>query len=262
MFRLLLCPPEYYGIEYEINPWMNRARGADAARATAQWDQLRRTLVSIGAAVELIEPQRGLPDMAFTANAGLVVGDEFIRSNFRHPQRQPEASLFEKWFCARGYKVARLPENFLFEGEGDALFCGEALFCGYHFRSDIQSHQWLGRRLGCLVISVELIDARFYHLDTCFCPLSGDTAIWYPKAFDEYGKAAIRQHIPNLIEVSDEEAQLFACNAIPLDREIVLPENCPKLSSALSARGYRCHPLEMSEFIKAGGACKCLVLFL
>jgi N-dimethylarginine dimethylaminohydrolase len=203
-----------------------------------------------------------LPDMVFSANAGLVVGDEFIRSNFRYPQRQPEAALFEKWFRARDYKTVRLPENLFFEGEGDALFSGDVLFCGYHFRSDIQSHQWLGRHLGCLVISVELTDPRFYHLDTCFCPLSSGSAIWYPNAFDEYGKAAIRQHIPNLIEVSEEEAQSFACNAILLDREIVLSENCPKLFSALSVRGYRCHRLEMSEFIKAGGACKCLVLFL
>ena len=262
MFRLLLCPPEYYGIEYEINPWMSRARQADRATAATQWDNLRKGLVANGCAVELIEPRLALPDMVFTANAGLIVGDQFVRSNFRHPQRQPEAGFFEDWFRAHDYRIVRLPENLIFEGEGDALFCGDMLFCGYHFRSDIQSHQWLGAHFGCLVISLELVDPRFYHLDTCFCPISSDTAMWYPNAFDSYAKAAIREHIPNLIEVSKDEAAFFACNAVVLDREIILPEGCPKLSAVLSARGYACHQLQMSEFIKAGGACKCLTLFL
>jgi N-dimethylarginine dimethylaminohydrolase len=241
---------------------MNRACKTDAVRAAAQWEELRKTLLSIGCAVEVIDPQPGLPDMVFTANAGVVVGKQFIRANFRHRERQGEALFFEKWFSAHEYEVVRLPESLIFEGEGDALFCGDVLFCGYHFRSDIQSHQALAQRLGCLAISVELVDPRFYHLDTCFCPLSATAAIWHPDAFDTYGKAAIRQHIGDLIEVSSEEAHCFASNAVVVDQDIILPEGCPQLASELSARGYRCHLLKMSEYIKAGGACKCLTLFL
>jgi N-dimethylarginine dimethylaminohydrolase len=161
-----------------------------------------------------------------------------------------------------GYAVKWLPNDLYFEGEGDALFSGDALFCGYKFRSDIQSHQTVAEMLGCLVISVELVDPRFYHLDTCFGPLPGGNAIWFPAAFDEYGQRAIRDHVPELIDVEEDEAAHFCCNAVVLDREIILPQGAPKLVTALGERGYRCHELAMTEFIKAGGACKCLVMLM
>jgi N-dimethylarginine dimethylaminohydrolase len=262
MRKLLLCPPDHYGIEYQINPWMDRTHGAEPELAREQWQRLHDTLQGLGCEIGLIQPQQSLPDMVFTANAGLVVGRKFIRSNFRFRERQGEESHFEQWFADHGYEVLLLPEGHYFEGEGDALFCGDVLFCGYRFRSDIQSHRRLGELLGCLVISVELTDARFYHLDTCFCPLPDGGAIWYPGAFDDYGQCAIRQHVPSLIEVSAAAALHFACNAIPLGTQVVVPEGCPQLASGLAARGCQTHALPMSEFIKAGGACKCLGLFL
>ena len=262
MTRLLLCPPDHFGIEYEINPWMDRRQGADPEISRAQWVRLRDTLQKLGCEIELVSPQLRLPDMVFTANAGLVVGNRFIRSNFRFPERHDEAAHFERWFIEHGYEVVRLSENYWFEGEGDALFSGKVLFCGYRFRSDIKSHQYIGDLLQCLVISLELADERWYHLDTCFCPLPDGGAIWYPAAFDEYGQRAIREHIGELIEVSTPEASRFACNAVPLGRDIVLPDGCPQLVDTLTGRGWQCHEVPMSEFLKAGGACKCLALFL
>jgi len=262
MPRLLLCPPDHYGIEYEINPWMDRSRPTLPERAQAQWRDLAGALRSLGCQVELISPQPGLPDMVFTANAGLVVGNRFIPSNFRFRERRGEAPHFETWFAAHGYEIAHLPNRLVFEGEGDALFCGDVLFCGYRFRSDIRAHRALGETLHCLVISVELVEEKFYHLDTCFCPLPDAAAIWYPPAFDTYGRRAIRQHIRHLIEVEPQEAVHFACNAVVLDKELLLPEGCPRLSSTLTGLGYRPHSLPMTEFLKAGGACKCLTLFL
>ncbi len=260
--KLLLCPPDYYGIEYEINPWMDRTHNAIPELARNQWGKLKETLETLGCQVELITPQPRLPDMVFTANAGLVVGRKFIRSNFRFPERRGEESWFEKWFAEHGYENVRLSDSLFFEGEGDALFCGDVLFCGYRFRSDVRSHQLLGEVLGRLAISVELVQDRYYHLDTCFCPLPDGGAIWFPDAFDEYGQKAIRHHVHDLIEVSPEEAAHFACNAVVLSQDVVLSDRSPKLCGALSARGYRTHPLPMTEFIKAGGACKCLTLFV
>jgi N-dimethylarginine dimethylaminohydrolase len=161
-----------------------------------------------------------------------------------------------------GYEVSWLPENLYFEGEGDALFGGDVLFCGYKFRSDIQSHGAIAEMLGCLAVSVELVDARFYHLDTCFCPLPDGGAFWFPNAFDEYGQRAIREHVTDLIDVAPAEAMHFSCNAVVMERDIVLPEGAPQLVITLQKRGYRCHELPMSEFIKAGGACKCLTMFM
>ena len=262
MRELLLCAPDYYGIEYEINPWMSREHGADVELAKSQWRGLHQTLGSLTTKINLVPPQPKLPDMVFTANAGLAVGRKFIPSNFRHEERAGEAPHFASWMEKRGYEVLWLPKNLYFEGEGDALFGGDALFCGYKFRSDIQSHRALADMLGCLVISVELVDARFYHLDTCFCPLPDGSAIWFPAAFDEYGQRAIRGHLADLVEVEEEEAKHFCCNAVVLERDIVLPDGAPKLVGQLTSRGFRCHALAMSEFLKAGGACKCLTMFM
>jgi N-dimethylarginine dimethylaminohydrolase len=262
MPKLLLCPPDHYGIEYEINPWMDRRQNAVPAVAREQWQKLRDQLQALGCDIELVAPQPNLPDMVFTANAGLVVGKRFIRSNFRFPQRRGEEQYFEQWFAEHGYEIEQLPQGMFFEGEGDALFCGNVLFCGYRFRSDINSHRRLGEILKCLVVSVELVEDRFYHLDTCFCPLPDGAALWYPGAFDEYGRRALRHHIREGIEVAEEEARHFACNAVVCGQAIALPEGCPQLEAALRERGYHPHPLAMTEFLKAGGACKCLALLL
>lgn len=262
MRDLLLCPPDYYGIEYEINPWMSRARGAEAAVAQRQWKTLHDTLAQLSRKLELVPPQRNLPDMVFTANAGLAVGKTFIPSNFRHKERAGEAPHFARWMEEHGYQISWLPNNYFFEGEGDALFCGDVLFCGYKFRSDVKSHRVVAEILGCLAVSVELVDARFYHLDTCFCPLPDGSAVWFPDAFDEYGQRAIRAHVSDVVDVAPEEAMHFCCNAVVLEKDIVLPEGAPKLVRSLTERGYRCHQLPMTEFIKAGGACKCLTMFL
>jgi N-dimethylarginine dimethylaminohydrolase len=262
MRRLLLCPPDHYGIEYEINPWMSRARGADVEATKLQWQRLHQKLSSLDCQIDLITPQPKLPDMVFTANAGLTVGKKFIPSNFRHVERSGEAPHFARWMKEHGHEVIWLPENLYFEGEGDALFAGDTLFCGYKFRSDINSHRAVADILGCLVISVELVDPRFYHLDTCFSPLPDGGAAWFPAAFDEYGQRAIREHVGDLIDVAEEEAAHFSCNAVVLERDIVLPEGAPKLVKALRDRGFNCHALPMTEFLKAGGACKCLTMFM
>ncbi|MBA2431548.1 MAG: amidinotransferase [Chthoniobacterales bacterium] len=262
MRDLLLCPPDHYSIQYEINPWMSRARGADTPMVQAQWRGLYEKLCSLQANVSLITPQPKLPDMVFTANAGLAVGRRFIPSNFRHQERSGEAAFFAQFMEEKGYEVVWLPPDLYFEGEGDALFGGDALFCGYKFRTDIQAHRAVADIFSCLVISVELVDPRFYHIDTCFCPLPAESGYWFPEAFDEYGQRAIRDRLPNIIDVSAEEAQVFCCNSVVLDKDIVMPAGAPNLVAQLTERGYTCHTLQMCEFLKAGGACKCLTMFM
>src|SRR5688572_14334482 len=177
--RILMCPPDHYGIEYEINPWMSRSRGADTSSAHRQWRQLHDILVGLGVQTELMTPRPGLPDLVFTANAGLVHGARFFSSRFRHEVRARETPYYDQWFAEHGFQVEHLPESTYFEGAGDALFCGATLFAGYRIRSDVHGHQHLGQVLHCQVLPPELVDPRFYHLDTCFCPLAAGSAIWY-----------------------------------------------------------------------------------
>ncbi len=258
--RILMCPPDYFGIEYEINPWMNMQQGANPQPARRQWQRLYQTLCDLGAAIDLLEPIPGLPDLVFTANAGLVFHDMFLPARFRFGVRQGESPHFEKWARDRGLTLVPLPESMSFEGAGDALFCGDTLFAGYRFRSDVRSHQWVGERLGVPALPLELVDPRFYHLDTCFCPVAAGVAIYYPGAFDEYGRSVLKDRIDRLIEVSAEEAVSFSCNAVVVGRSVVLNQGAPKLAAALETLGFNVRPLEFSEFIKSGGSAKCLTL--
>jgi N-dimethylarginine dimethylaminohydrolase len=260
--RILMCPPDYYGIEYEINPWMDRRHGSDPEESRRQWQALFETLIDLGVTVERVEPVRGLPDLVFTANAGLVFGDLVVSARFRYGERQGETPVYDAWFASHGFRVEHLPEGLYFEGAGDALFCGEPLFAGYRFRSDARGHQWIGERLGVEVLPLELVDPRFYHLDTCFCPLAEGEAIYYPGAFDDYGRSVLNAYVPRLIEVSADEAASFSCNAVVVGRTVVLNAGVPKLHRALEEAGFAVRPLRLTEFIKAGGSAKCLTLRL
>ena len=260
--RILMCRPEYYGIYYEINPWMSTERQADHACAVEQWEQLVELLQGAGATIELLPPVEGLPDMVFTANAALIYRERAILSRFRHAQRQGEEPHNAKWFEAHGFTVERLPEDYYFEGAGDALFCGETLLAGYRIRSDARSHHWLADQLNCRVIPLELVDPYYYHLDTCFCPLAPGIAAWYPAAFDEYGRRAVRESVAQLIEVTPAEARSFACNAVVVGRTVVTNSNCPQLHHELSRYGFHPVATPLSEFVKAGGSAKCLTLRL
>lgn len=258
---ILMCPPDFYGIEYEINPWMKRDIPSDAERSRQQWQALHDLLVGLNVDVPLLQPVSGLPDLVFTANAGLIWHDAVFLSSFRHPARQGETPVDADWFNSNGFRTIEMPAGMYFEGAGDALFCGDTLYAGYLVRSDAAAMQWLGRQMGCRVIPLQLVDGRFYHLDTCFCPLDQNTAIYYPPAFDEYARRALAQ-IPRLIAVEDEEAARFACNAVVIGHDVVLNAGCPKLESDLKAAGFTAHATELGEFLKSGGSAKCLTLRL
>jgi N-dimethylarginine dimethylaminohydrolase len=259
---ILMCPPDFYGIEYEINPWMNRQRGADVAAAREQWGLLQAAIVAAGARVELLPARPRLPDLVFTANAGLVHRDTVYLSRFRHAARQGETPVDREWFESHGFACRELPQRLDFEGAGDALFCGETLVGGYIIRSDARAMQWLAAEIGCPVLPVQLVDPRYYHLDTCFCPLRPDLAIWHPSAFDEYGQVALQGAAFELLPVHPEEAARFACNAVAIGRRVILNTGCPQLTRSLEQRGFEIVATPLDEFIKAGGSAKCLTLRL
>jgi N-dimethylarginine dimethylaminohydrolase len=260
--RILMCPPDHFGIEYEINPWMDRRVGAESARSHQQWWALHDALCDLGVVVERIEPVAGLPDLVFTANAGLIYRDTFVSARFRHGVREGETPLFDRRAREQGFRVVTLPGGVHFEGAGDALFCGETLYGGYGFRSAARGLHAIGRLLDVEVLPLELVNPRFYHLDTCFCPLDAGAALYYPGAFDDYGLAVLRARIPRLIEVTAEEAASFSCNAVVVGRTVILNEGAPRLARSLGAAGYAVRPLPLTEFIKAGGSAKCLTLRL
>ncbi|MBI4328854.1 MAG: amidinotransferase [Chloroflexi bacterium] len=258
-----MCPATYFDIEYEINPWMRLSRQVDRPRAQSQWQELHRVLTAeLGVTVELMEPVRGLPDLVFTANAGYVSGRVVLSSNFKYPQRRGETPHFEAWFLSHGYRVHRPAEECFFEGAGDALPLGEAIFAGYRHRSEICSHQKVATLTGRQVLSLELVDSAFYHLDTCFCPLGNGAALYYPGAFDAYARTVIEANVPRPIAVAEQDARLFACNAVVVGRTVVLNAGCADIEERLRKAGYSPRAMDLSEFMKSGGSAKCLTLLL
>ncbi len=260
--RVMMCAPAHYSLEYEINPWMRLENRPDTELAAEQWSKLYEVLTTeAGAEVSLIGQVEGCPDMVFTANAGLVRGEIALLASFRHPQRALEEPHFAEWFSQNGYTVYMPPTGCRFEGEGDALFAGANLLAGYLKRSDICSHRWMAEMFSTTVLSLELVDDRWYHLDTCLLPLGDNRVAFYPGAFDAYAQTVIRHHYET-IEVELDEALRFACNAVVIGETVVLPNGCPHLEANLRKFGYKPVSVEMSEFLKSGGASKCLTLLL
>jgi ornithine--oxo-acid transaminase len=264
--ELLMCAPTYYDVDYVINPWMEgNVHAASKARAEMQWRALNDEL-SRRAEVRLVEGVHGAPDMVFTANAGLRFGNEVALSRFQFAERQGEAAWFEAWFRGTGLTVREMPHGVPFEGEGDALWAvdGARLWAGWGFRTALASHRLLEDWWGIEVGSLRLVDPRFYHLDTCFAPLPNGDAMYFPEAFDEASRQAIENYYPaaRRIVVSEADATSFCCNAVCLGDELVMNRISRELGEELGARGFKVCEIALDEFLKAGGAAKCLVMTL
>ncbi|GGA53667.1 hypothetical protein GCM10011507_01000 [Edaphobacter acidisoli] len=262
----LMCAPQLYDVSYVINPWMaGNVHASSRTRAMEQWARLYEALSSI-ADVVLIDPEPGSPDMVFTANAGLERNGIVALSSFFHPERQGEEPHFRRWLTSAGYTVVDIPRSTPFEGEGDALFANDAscLWAGYGPRTAVSSHRILRSIWNLEVISLHLVDPRFYHLDTCFAPLEGGYAMYYPKAFDQASLEKIERFYAKdkRIIVSEQNAVRFACNAINVGRTVIMNEISAELESCLRSRGFDVVQVQLSEFLKAGGAAKCLVMRL
>ncbi|MDQ1402301.1 MAG: hypothetical protein QOG03_617 [Actinomycetota bacterium] len=260
--RYLMCPPEHFGVLYEINPWMHKEVAVDRDRALSQWESLVAALRAAGADVELQEPHPDVPDLVFTANAGIVNDRQFVPSRFKHPERQGETPFDIEWFEAHGYEVDELPLGVSHEGAGDALPFGSVLVSGYRFRSDAASHAYLSKITGAAVRSVELVDERLYHLDLTFCPLDERRAIIAPMGWDAYGRKVMEALVAEPLVLDDDEALAFCANSVVVGTNIVMP-SCPRrVGRQLEAWGFSVATCDVSEFLKAGGGCRCLTLAL
>ena len=259
---VLMSAPDYFEVCYQINPWMDTANQVDRQLAKKQWQDLYQIYQEqLGWQVSLIEPVEGLPDMVFTANGGLVVDGRVALPNFRHYDRQAETEHFAKWFRDHDYQEVLLP-RYNFEGEGDALIWQEYILAGYPWRSTQLAHQELANHFQREVISLQLIDARFYHLDTCLTPIDQDTIAIYPAAFSSESIAKLKKLVKRLIMVEPDDALAYGLNAICQGKEIVIPDQAKGLIAEYTKLGFNCWPTAISEFQKSGGGIKCLTLQL
>ncbi|NNM30479.1 MAG: fused N-dimethylarginine dimethylaminohydrolase/saccharopine dehydrogenase domain-containing protein, partial [Akkermansiaceae bacterium] len=264
--RLLMCRPEHFSVEYVINPWMEgQIHKSSRETAAEQWARLHEVL-GAHADIELIDPQEGLPDMVFTANAGLVARSKAVPARFFHPERRAEEAYFAQWFADHEFTVAELPRDVPFEGAGDAFIDADraCLWAAYGSRTELTAHPHLAELCDIEVVSLRLIDSRFYHLDTCFSLPGNGMVMYFPGAFDAESRHRIEARVPpeKRILVEEADAMQFACNAVTVGDRVVMNHAGKDLEAALRRAGLEAVETPLTEFIKAGGAAKCLTLEL
>ncbi|HEU4946129.1 MAG TPA: amidinotransferase [Kribbella sp.] len=257
----LMCSPTYFEVTYSINPWMDPDRPVDGERALAQWQWLHETFLELGHKVGLADPVPGLPDMVFTANAATIVDGRVLVARFRNRERMAETPAFLEWFRSHGYPDAR-PAAKINEGEGDFLVTRSRVLAGQGMRSEVSAHWEAEQFLGRTVVGLELVDPRFYHLDTALSVLDDETdeIMYYPPAFSATSRALLAELYPDAILADEADAVAFGLNAVSDGYNVVLPAAAAGLAGRLRERGFRPVGVDMSELLKAGGGPKCCSL--
>ena len=258
--RFLMCRPTYFAVDYAINPWMDPTAPVDADLAIRQWEQLRQTYRDLGHTVEEIAPLPGLPDMVFAANGGTVLGSKALAVQFRDPQRADEAPAYRAWFEAAGLEVHD-PKH-INEGEGDILLAGGHLLAGTGFRTAHPAHAQVQEVFGYPVLTMQLVDPRFYHLDTALAVLDERTVAYLPEAFSPGSQEVLRRLFPDAVHATMVDAMVLGLNAVSDGQHVVLPTQATGLAAKLRDRGYQTIGVDLSELRKAGGGPKCCTLRL
>ncbi|MFF8475460.1 dimethylargininase [Streptomyces sp. NPDC015414] len=257
----LLCAPTHFDVRYSINPWMDPGQPTSGDLAVSQWQRLHGLLVDLGHTVELIEPVPGLPDMVFAANGAIAADGRALVARFRHPERAGEAPAYLDWFRDRGYHDVR-QATVANEGEGDFLTAGKLILAGQGFRSDPASHDEVRAFFGKEVLSLRLVDPRFYHLDTAIAVLDDEEVMYLPRAFAPESRELLAERYPDAITATEDEACLFALNAVSDGRHVLLPTAATRLAAQLRERGFEPIGVDTTELLKAGGGAKCCTLEL
>ena len=254
----VMTPPSYFAVEYAINPWMDTSVSVDPPLAAEQWDTLRQTYQDLGHTVELVEPVAGLPDMVFAANGGTLINGTAVVAHFAYPQRAGEAAAYAQWMSRRGYQPKYT--SHVNEGQGDLLVAGSILLAGYGFRTDRRAHDEIESMVEMPVVSLELVDPRFYHLDTALAVLDDNTIAYYPPAFSAQSRSVLRRLFPEAIEVVSADAYVLGLNAVSDGRHVVLPAAATGFAAQLRSAGFVPVGVDLSELLKGGGSVKCCTL--
>jgi N-dimethylarginine dimethylaminohydrolase len=264
--RYLMCRPTHFAVTYRINPWMDPAAPYDTALAVAQWTELKRVYEQLGHQIEQVDPLPGLPDMVFAANGATVIDGKALAVQFRDAERADEAPAYADWLRIAGFDVT--DAKAINEGEGDILLAGDYILAGTGFRTSHASHAEVQELFGRPVISLQLVDPRFYHLDTALAVLShGDDGkpvniAYLPEAFSPGSQAVLRQLFPNAVIATVADAEVLGLNAVSDGETVVLAVQAVALAAVLEQAGYKTIGVDVSELRLAGGGPKCCTLEL
>jgi N-dimethylarginine dimethylaminohydrolase len=253
-----MTAPTFFAVEYAINPWMDTSMPVDTHLAMSQWETLRQTYKELGHTVELVEPVEGLPDMVYAANGGLLVNGRAVVARFAYPQRAGESAAYAEWMDRHGYRPTET--RYVNEGQGDLLVAGSIVLAGHGFRTDRRAHDEIADVVGMPLVSLELVDPRFYHLDTALAVLDDTTVAYYPPAFSSESRTRVLELFPDAIEVATPDAYALGCNAVSDGLHVVHPASATGFAGQLSDAGFMPIGIDLSELLKGGGSIKCCTL--
>lgn len=257
----LMCRPSYFDVNYSINPWMDPDKPVYADLAVAQWERLRDVVLGLGHRVDVLDPLPEQPDMVFAANGATVLNGTALVARFRHRQRDREPAAYLRWFAANGYTGVGQAGR-INEGQGDFLVVGDRVLAGSGFRTEPDAHVEAAELFGLPVVTLTLVDPRFYHLDTALAVLDVDEIAYFPPAFSPDSRAVLRDLFPDAVVAGPADAAEFGLNAVSDGRHVVMPEAATRLRAQLRDRGFVPIGMDMSELLKAGGGVKCCMLEL
>lgn len=264
---MVVCAPTDFEVIDEKNPFMRPGTPVDAARAQQQWQAVVDAFARSGLAIHELPPVQVCEDMVFTANPSFTGIDRCgvrrsIASRMRYPSRQPEVIAQIEYLSSLGYESAPpISDSIRFEGGGDAVWDFErnAIYLGVGPRTDAAVVPLLEKMYGVEVIPLVLKTDRFYHLDTALAILDGESAIFYPGAFDDASYAALARRFSAPIQVDEAEANRMACNAAKGGgNSVIIEASAARTIAQLSLRGYRVEAVDTSEFMKSGGSVYCM----
>jgi N-dimethylarginine dimethylaminohydrolase len=259
----VLCPPEHFVVEYAINPWMDVTSPVDSELALKQWHGLRETLQRLGHEVHVLAPEVGLPDMVFAANGAFTVDGTVYGARFRFPQRTLEEAAHKRFYATTFPDWRFVAPSYVNEGEGDFAYLpaayGGMILAGHGFRTDPLAHAEAQDALGRPVISLRLVDPRFYHLDVALAVIDDENIAYYPEAFAESSQRVLRQLFPDAVLADEADALAFGLNLVSDGRHVMLNSEASVLGSKLAAAGYTPVPVELTELKKGGGSVKCCI---
>ena len=247
-----MTAPTFFSVEYAINPWMDTSTAVDTHVAMNQWETLRQTYKELGHTVELVEPVAGLPDMVYAANGGLLVNGKAVVARFAYPQREGESVAYAEWMTSHGFDPAET--RHVNEGQGDLLVVGSIVLAGYGFRTERQAHAEIAAHVQMPVVSLELVDPRFYHLDTALAVLDDTTIAYHPRAFSDEARTTLLELFPDAIEVADADANVLGLTVVSDGLNVVMPAAATRFAEQLRAAGVRPIGVDMSELLKGGGS--------
>ncbi len=256
--RYAMTPPTYFAVEYAINPWMDTSTPVDVGLAQAQWENLYQTYLRLGHHVDVIEPEAGLPDMVYAANGGFIAQDVAIVARFRFAERAGESRAYAQWMSSLGYRPVYT--RHVNEGQGDLLQVGDIVLAGWGFRTDRRAHSEVSAALRAPVVSLELVDPRFYHLDTALAVLDDHTVAFYPPAFSAAAQQQLRALFPDAIVADPADAYVLGLNVVSDGLHVVLPSAAMGFAAQLRRAGFEPIGVDLSELLKGGGSVKCCTL--